>query len=113
MRKYTTAFTLTDTLSRVITSCGGTSMTTVRRSMRTICCTTGMSRKKPGPLTFQNRPEHEHDRALVLAQDAERHRDEQQDDDGERSQTVFHDHALGSSVGVGDGHTDKRDRSAP
>ena len=56
IRKYTTALTLTETLSRVITSCGGTSMTTVRRSMRTICCTAGMSRKKPGPLTFQKRP---------------------------------------------------------
>ena len=31
-------------------------MTTVRKSMRTICCTMGMSRKKPGPFTFQKRP---------------------------------------------------------
>src|SRR5213076_3009751 len=36
-RKYTTAFTFTETLSRVITSCGGTSSTTVRRSIFTIC----------------------------------------------------------------------------
>ncbi|MDR9339550.1 hypothetical protein FEO97_05455 [Burkholderia multivorans] len=55
-RKYTTAFTFTDTLSRVITSCAGTSNTTVRRSIRTTCWTIGMISTSPGPLTFQNRP---------------------------------------------------------
>ncbi len=55
-RKYTTAFTFTDTLSRVMTSCGGTSSTTVRRSTLTICCTIGMRKKRPGPFTFQKRP---------------------------------------------------------
>ena len=33
-RKYTTAFTLMGTLSRVITSCTGTSRVTTRRSTR-------------------------------------------------------------------------------
>src|SRR5215471_8368579 len=55
-RKYTTALTLTETLSSVITSCGGTSRTMVRRSTRTICCTTGMRSIRPGPLTLQNLP---------------------------------------------------------
>src|SRR5258706_9974586 len=55
-RKYTTAFTFTDTLSREITSCGGTSNTTVRSSTFTICCTTGKITTSPGPFTFQKRP---------------------------------------------------------
>ena len=55
-RAYTTALTLTDTLSRVITSCAGTSITTVRRSTRTICWMPGIRMTKPGPLTFQKRP---------------------------------------------------------
>src|SRR3990170_1673905 len=55
-RKYTTAFTFTDTLSREITSCGGTSITTMRRSTRTICITPGITMIRPGPLTFQKRP---------------------------------------------------------
>jgi len=54
--KNTTAFTLTDTLSREITSCGSTSMVTTRRSTRTICCSPGITSTRPGPLTFQYRP---------------------------------------------------------
>src|SRR5690348_1033489 len=41
-RNRITALTLTGTLSREITSCGGTSITMVRRSIRTICCMIGM-----------------------------------------------------------------------
>src|SRR3990167_6167954 len=55
-RKNTTALTLTDTLSREITSCGSTSMVTTRRSTRTICCRPGITITRPGPLIFQNRP---------------------------------------------------------
>ena len=49
-RKKITAFTLIETLSRVITSCGGTSMATVRRLTFTILSTNGTSRTRPGPL---------------------------------------------------------------
>ena len=55
-RKYTTALTLTDTLSCEITSCGGTSITTVRRSTRTICWMAGTMMTSPGPFTRQKRP---------------------------------------------------------
>src|SRR5574340_1497745 len=55
-RKYTTALTLTETLSREITSWLGTSNTTVRRSTRTICWMPGMMITSPGPFTFQKRP---------------------------------------------------------
>ena len=55
-RKYTTALTFTETLSREITSWLGTSSTTMRRSTRTICCTPGISTTSPGPLTRQKRP---------------------------------------------------------
>src|SRR3989338_2678103 len=55
-RKNTTALTFTDTLSREITSCGGTSITMMRRSTFTISCTPGMMTIRPGPLTFQKRP---------------------------------------------------------
>ena len=48
-RKYTTALTFTDTLSRVITSCGGTSSTTVRRLTRTIRSMGANTRITPGP----------------------------------------------------------------
>src|SRR5215813_4796135 len=44
-----TAFTLTDTLSRVITSCGGTSMVIVLRLTFTILSMNGMSSTSPGP----------------------------------------------------------------
>ena len=55
-RKNTMALTLTETLSREITSCEGTSMVTTRRSTLTICWMPGMTITRPGPLTFQNRP---------------------------------------------------------
>ena len=48
--------TLTVTLSRVITSWGGTSCTTTRRSTFTICCTNGMRMMRPGPFTPVKRP---------------------------------------------------------
>ncbi len=51
-----TAFTFTDTLSREMTSWLGTSMVTTRRSTRTICCTTGITKIRPGPFTLENRP---------------------------------------------------------
>src|SRR5262245_2958178 len=44
-----TAFTLTDTLSRVITSCGGTSIVIVRRLTFTILSMNGTSSTSPGP----------------------------------------------------------------
>src|SRR5512137_1803405 len=44
-----TAFTLMETLSRVITSCEGTSMVIVRVSTRTMRSTTGMRMMRPGP----------------------------------------------------------------
>ena len=55
-RKYTTALTFTDTLSREIRSCGGMSMTMVRMSTRSMVCSTGIRKIRPGPLTFQKRP---------------------------------------------------------
>src|SRR5215217_8303015 len=45
-----TALTLAGTLSRVMTSWGGTSMVTVLRSILTILSTNGSSRNSPGPL---------------------------------------------------------------
>src|SRR5438034_4814913 len=45
-----TALTLTDTLSLVMTSCGGTSMVMVRRLTLTILSTKGISRISPGPV---------------------------------------------------------------
>src|SRR6266571_2501148 len=48
-RKYTTAFTFTETLSRVITSCGGTSCTTVRSDTRTMRSIGKNTRAIPGP----------------------------------------------------------------
>src|ERR687885_312373 len=44
-----TAVTRAGTLSRVMISCGGTSMVTVLRSILTILSTTGTRRKSPGP----------------------------------------------------------------
>src|SRR5437870_2195844 len=49
-RKYTTAFTLTLTLSDVITSCVGTSITIVRRLTRTMRSMGQKTQIKPGPL---------------------------------------------------------------
>src|SRR5216683_6898206 len=51
-----TALTLTETLSREITSWLGTSSTTMRRSTRTICWTNGTSSTRPGPLVPVYRP---------------------------------------------------------
>src|SRR5688572_1871966 len=51
-----TALTLTETLSREITSCLGTSSTIVRRSTRTIFWITGQTMMRPGPLTPSKRP---------------------------------------------------------
>src|ERR671921_1080126 len=45
-----TALTRAGTLSRVMTSWGGTSMVTVLRSILTILSTNGSSRNSPGPL---------------------------------------------------------------
>src|ERR1700730_9025301 len=56
MRKYTTALTFTETLSREITSCLGTSSTITRRSTLRICCTIGATRTRPGPLMPVKRP---------------------------------------------------------
>src|ERR671910_371461 len=55
-RKYTTALTFTETLSREITSWLGTSITTIRRSTRCICCTSGTRMISPGPRTPEKRP---------------------------------------------------------
>jgi hypothetical protein len=55
-RKYTTALTRTDTLSREITSCGGTSITVMRRSTRNMRWISGTSSTRPGPLVPVNRP---------------------------------------------------------
>src|SRR6056297_1611953 len=51
-----TALTLTETLSKEITSWVGTSMTMTRRSTRTICWMNGITMISPGPLTLSNRP---------------------------------------------------------
>ena len=57
-RKKITALTLSDTLSREMTSCGATSMATVRRLTFTILSTKGISRMTPGrwPLLGTSRP---------------------------------------------------------
>ena len=87
IRKYATAFTRTGTLSFVITSCGGMLSVIVRRSTFTIRSTTGIRRKRPGPLRRgEQAAEPEDDAALVLARDLERReqeQDEQEDDDRE------------------------------
>src|SRR4030042_4943133 len=54
--KYATAFTLTGTLSLVITSCGGTSSVIVLKSTFTILSTKGIIKKIPGPFTPLNLP---------------------------------------------------------
>src|SRR5438093_4577713 len=55
-RKYTTASTVTGTLSRVITSCRSTLMVTTRKSIRTIRSTIGMRKISPGPFAPSNFP---------------------------------------------------------
>src|SRR5574340_48441 len=56
-----TAFTLTVTLSLVMTSCGGTSIVTVRRLTRTSLSMKGMMTTTPGPFPpmspLANRPQ--------------------------------------------------------
>src|SRR5947209_11291172 len=54
--KYKTAVTLTVTLSRVITSCGGTVRVTIRKSTLIIRVTIGGTEKTPGPLAPCKRP---------------------------------------------------------
>src|SRR6266436_1603011 len=55
-RKYTTASTVTGTLSRVITSCFSTLIVTTRKSIRTIRSTMGMRKINPGPFAPSNFP---------------------------------------------------------
>ena len=50
-RKYTTAFTFSETLSRVMTSCGGTSHVTTRSETRTIRSIGQMMSTSPGPFS--------------------------------------------------------------
>src|SRR5215471_6562065 len=51
-----TAFTFTETLSLVMTSCAGTSIVTVRRPTFTARSMMGMSRMSPGPRSPTSRP---------------------------------------------------------
>src|SRR5262249_38202507 len=51
-----TAFTFTETLSLVITSCAGTSIVTVRRPTLTARSRMGISRMSPGPRSPTSRP---------------------------------------------------------
>src|SRR5262249_15944435 len=55
-REKITALTLTDPLSRVMTSWGWTSRAIVRRLTLTIRSTTGISRMSPGPFAPMRRP---------------------------------------------------------
>jgi hypothetical protein len=55
MRKYATAFTRAGTLSFVITSWGGMSSVTVRRSTLTIRSTIGIRMNRPGPFGSEKR----------------------------------------------------------
>src|SRR5947208_8068340 len=55
-RKYTTALTLTVTLSRVMASWAGTSRVTMRRSTLRIRSTPGMRKNSPGPRAPTRRP---------------------------------------------------------
>src|SRR5574337_1562087 len=54
--KYMTAFTRTETLSLVITSCVGTSIVTVLRLTLIIFCTPGIRSIRPGPFVTWNLP---------------------------------------------------------
>src|SRR5688572_23514122 len=53
---YNTALTLTDTLSRVITSCGGMSIATMRRDTRRWPAKRAGRNTSPGPFVPQYRP---------------------------------------------------------
>src|SRR5262245_42332341 len=55
-RKYMTAETLIETLSRDMTSCGGTSIVPTRRSIFCMRSTNGMMKKRPGPRAPEKRP---------------------------------------------------------
>ena len=71
-----TAFTLTETLSLVITSCGGTSMATVRKLTRTSLSTNGMITTMPGPFpptSPRATPKSKDHGALIFAQHIETH----------------------------------------
>ena len=85
-RKKITALTLIDTLSRVMTSWGATSMATVRRLTFTILSTKGISRMTPGPLALvgNEAPQPEDDGPLVLAQDLDRRRQDEEREDQDR-----------------------------
>ncbi len=65
-----TALTLTGTLSRVITSCGGTSRSRCAGRPGPSGRRTGSGRSGPGPLHAEQAPSAEDHAALVLAQDA-------------------------------------------
>ena len=68
-----------------MTSCGGTSMTIVRRLTRTILSIGAKTRITPGPLRLrQQLAEPEDDAALVLGQDLDRAEQVQHDDEGEQ-----------------------------
>jgi len=67
-RKYNTALTFTETLSREITSWLGTSSTRVRRSTRTICWMPGTTTRASGGLEAHQQ---EHHATFVLAKDAQ------------------------------------------
>ena len=53
---YSTAFTLIEMLSRVITSCGGMSSAMMRRQTFCIWANSGGRKISPGPLVPQERP---------------------------------------------------------
>jgi hypothetical protein len=95
-RKYSTAFTFTDTLSLVITSCGGTSMVTVRRSIRTAFSIPGMMSVSPGRAGPPG-AEPKYHQTLVLAHDLDGAREQrhQHDDSSESSRHVNLHLALG------------------
>ena len=68
-----TAFTFTETLSRVMTSCGGTCSAVTRMSMMIIRSMKGMIHFSPAVRTPDEAAEPEHHPLLVLVDDAEAH----------------------------------------
>ena len=82
-----TALTLTETLSREITSCGGTSSTTHAQVDAHHLLDERHEQNEARPLGAGIAAEREHDAALVFAQDFDRGVEEHQhqnDDDGSR-----------------------------
>ena len=75
-RKYTTALTLTETLSREITSCGGTSMRHDAQVDPHHLLHAGNDDDQARPLDLPEAAEQEDDAALVLAQDPDRSDDQ-------------------------------------